>query len=129
MPALTPRERELTERLDEANEAILQLRARLVPSSYLRYRSEGLTKSEAAVLDQLMDGRIHKVDALRAAIDVIILQDSASLNSVTVTVCKLRKRLRNMGTDPGAIGIGTHRGDGYSMSARCIANMEAWLLI
>ncbi len=69
--ALTPRERAFSDRLDEAEETILQLREQLteqlgiVPRQISRYRVAGFTKNEAAILDCLDDGAPHGFEELR----------------------------------------------------------------
>ncbi len=123
---LSSRERALTDKLDEARETIRQLRELLVPNASERYRVAGFSKTAAAVLATLSDGRIHSKERLRAVFDGINpTRGGGSLQSVVATVSYLRRRLRTLPAGENWVSILTHRGAGYSMTALSIANLQA----
>lgn len=120
---LTPNERALTEQLDEANETIRQLRAE--NSVPLRHYS-GFSKSEAAIVSLLSDGRIHTAGRIRQALDAINQRIDAGSNvSAQLMICRTRTKLRLKA--PLAFIVTVERA-GYSMTAGSIAVMDRLLL-
>jgi DNA-binding response OmpR family regulator len=126
IPPLTPTERALTERLDEANETIRQLRAEVLVVPACRYR--GFSPCESGVLSllSLVPGRVHAAERLSVHLGGISnVHRGGGVTSPRVTVSKVRAKLRRLA--PLAT-IETHGWSGYSMTAESIAVMDGLLL-
>ena len=126
MPPLTPRERALTEELDECNETVRQLREPLaVPAC----RYAGFSKSESGIIGLLsvVSGRMQSADQLRAHLDALDdHRERVSTKSMQVTLCRARAKLRRLA--PSAT-IETNGWNGYSMTAESVAVMDRLLLV
>jgi DNA-binding winged helix-turn-helix (wHTH) protein len=116
------------ERVEELTETIRQLRSGLAPPHSGRFWFAGFSKTEAAMLDRLADGTIHGHDELRRLIGIVNRRDgSSSLDSLTMAVFWLRKKLRRMAAadEMRVATIDTHHGRGFSMSPASIGAIEA----
>lgn len=125
---LNARERELKDRLDEAEETIRQLRGESTKERPKVYRYVRFTPTEATILRCLSSGLLVTGEQLRASVDRASgsIQDCA-LNSIRVAMNKLRQKLDHVTKLQVAapISIETTFRQGYSMSAVSIANLRA----
>lgn len=121
MPQMSPRERQLTDALNEANETIRQLRELLTPVvPFTSYRGMRVTRTERLVLDCLMTGNARGRDLLNARIAHLNKHRSpVGDKNIDVLICRLRKVL------PPNVTIETVRGEGFCMSPASIANLRA----
>jgi DNA-binding response OmpR family regulator len=127
MPPLTPRERALTEELDECNETVRQLRAEALTVPVCRYR--GFSPCEAGIIGllSLVPGRVHTAETVRAHLDASYgYRDGTTIKSAQVTICRLRAKLRRL---LPAVTIETNGWNGYSMTAESVAVMDGLLLV
>jgi DNA-binding response OmpR family regulator len=128
MPPLTPKERALTEELDECNETVRQLRSEALQAPARIYR--GLTRNESGIVALLssMPGRVHAAERVSAHLEA--LNDHTPRNgvrSMQVVLCRLRAKLGHL-TPPVTIESNGY-GYGYSMTAESAAVMGRLLVV
>jgi hypothetical protein len=122
---LTLRERALTERLAEAEEAIRQLRKHSLAVAMIQYRDICFTRSEACIINCLSDARMHSIQSLRTFLDAALGRVIIGTNaSFAVTLCRLRRKLKRL-AGPTEVLIDSHWGIGFSMSPASIAALRA----
>jgi DNA-binding response OmpR family regulator len=125
------------DRVEEAEETMLQLREQLTeqlgiePQRISRYRLAGFTKNEAAILDCLDDGSPHGFDELRRVLNATSHRaEGDDPRTVKVTICRLRKKLKQMVVANALppITIFALHGYGYSMPRASIDALETLAL-
>jgi DNA-binding response OmpR family regulator len=116
----TERERALSERLDEANETILQLRGTLRPTEWALYHGVRFTRTESSLLDAMRCGDVYSLDYLVARMGAITPSGRASVASLRVVICRLRKKLARLN-----VTIENQHGVGHFMSSASIATLDA----
>lgn len=129
--ALSPRERELKDRLEVAEETIRQLRALPGRESLKAYRYLRFTPTEACILKLLSSATVHRTEELRVWLDFANYREGGCRPaSVYVAVwrlrCKLKRAVDEHNLPP--MSIDTAHGHGFGMSARSIANLRALLI-
>lgn len=115
MPALTPIERALKDRLEEATETIRQLRA---PASRPAWHFNGFTRSEACILAQLSEGNRCSGESLRHRLEFAKpgRTESLSIRGCFIVVSRTRRKLAHLVPDATIEGRGS-----YWMSEASIA--------
>ena len=122
MPALTPNERLLTARLDEAYETIRQQRAALSPPPSRHWKIH-FSRSEVCILEHLIRGGIWSHDELRRAVNIVTARSEESSDwGILVAIYRIRKKLAaaSLAYGLGPMKIKTYWRRGYSMDEASI---------